>query len=498
MDNLNKIVRPSSELRADHFIGGEWISSAKTQAVTSPYFGNTVGNVSLGTAGDVEKAVGAAKAAARGWAATPLKERCSVLFRFRERLLANIDAISHSIALESGKTLAEGRAGLLKGIEVLEYALSTQNLDRGGRMEVSRGVFCELRREPLGVVAGITPFNFPAMVPMWMIPIAIAVGNAFIWKPSDKTPLTSKLIGEAAALAGLPAGVLTILQGGREAVEAIIDHPGVAAIGFVGSSPVARLVYMRATALGKRALCLGGAKNHVLLMPDADSKVAVPGIMSSYTGCAGQRCMAASVLIAVGQGESRIEDMIRGVVDASAEVRLGADMGAIITKESLEKLNAAIERAEREGAKVLLDGRKAKAPANYAGGFWLGPTVLDNVKPGSEAACDELFGPVLSIIRAKDLSQAMAIQNTSPFGNACSVFTTSGAVPEEVIAKSRAGMVGVNIGVPVPREPFAFGGFFDSRFGQGDITGDDGVRFWSQEKKVTVKWALQRDHTWMS
>ena len=498
MQTVNRVLRPASELRADHWIGGKWVASPSSTEVISPYFGQAVGRVSLAGPQEVGNAVAEAREAGRAWAAVPLKERCSILFRFRDQLLANQDAIAHMAALESGKTIAEGRAGLFKGIEVLEYALSLQNLDAGGRMEVSRGVFCELRREPLGVVAGITPFNFPAMVPMWMIPIAIVVGNAFIWKPSDKTPLTSVLVARSAEAAGIPKGVLTLVQGGREAVEALVDHPDVAAVGFVGSSPVARALYTRASAHGKRALCLGGAKNHVLLMPDADPAVAVPGIMGSFTGCAGQRCMAASAMLAVGRAESKVESMIQGVVDAAARIRLGEDMGAIITKESLDKLHAAIARAENEGARILLDGRKAKAPAGYEGGFWLGPTVLDQVKPQSQAACDELFGPVLSIIRAKDLSEAMAIENANPYGNACSVFTTNGAVPEEIIARARAGMIGVNIGVPVPREPFSFGGFYESRFGHGDITGEGGVQFWSQQKKITVKWALQKDQTWMS
>lgn len=495
---MNPVIRPETSLKADHWIGGNWVASSKTAEVISPYFGQAVGTVSLAGTAEVGQAISAAREAARRWALVPLKERCSILFRFREQLIANLDEISLRIALESGKTPAEGRAGMLKGIEVLEFALSQQNLDAGGRMEVSRGVFCELRREPLGVVAGITPFNFPAMVPMWMIPIAIVVGNAFVWKPSEKTPLTSVLIARAAEAAGLPKGVLTIVQGGREAVEAIIDHPDIAAVGFVGSSPVAKSLYTRASAHGKRALCLGGAKNHVLLMPDADPAVAEPGIMQSFTGCAGQRCMAASALLAVGQNESRVEKMIQGIVEAGKKMVLGKDMGAIISRESLDKLHQAIGRAEKEGAKILLDGRKAPAPANYESGFWLGPTVMDHVKPGTSAAVDELFGPILSIVRAKDLSEAMTIENANPYGNACSVFTTNGAVPEEIIGRARAGMIGVNIGVPVPREPFSFGGFYESRFGHGDITGEGGIQFWSQQKKITVKWSMQKDQNWMS
>lgn len=498
MESTNTIVWPKRELRADHFIGGKWTESKKTSEVVSPYFGKVVGLVSHASAKDVDRAVTEAAKAAAKWALVPLKERCQLLFRFREELMHDEKAICQMIALEGGKTLSEARAGLMKGIEVLEFALSLQNSDHGGRMEVSRGVFCEYRREPLGVVAGITPFNFPAMVPMWMIPIAIAVGNAFVWKPSDKTPLTSTLIARAAQMAGLPPGVLTIVQGGRESVEALIDHSKVSAVGFVGSTPVAKAVYERATSKGKRALCLGGAKNHILLMPDADPELAIQGVTSSFVGCAGQRCMAASVLVAVGKSQPRIEKMIESIKTSAASMRLGHDMGAIISKESLARLNKAIARAVSGGAKLLLDGRKQKPPEHYKQGYWLGPTILDQVAPESEAACEELFGPVLSIVRARDLSEALTLENANPFGNACSVFTSAGAISEEVIRRARAGMIGVNIGVPVPREPFSFGGFYDSRFGHGDITGAGGVEFWSQLKKITVKWALEKDQTWMS
>lgn len=417
-----------------------------------------------------------------------------MMFRFREELLRNVERISHCVAAESGKLPLEARAGVLKGVEVLEYALSLQNLDDGAKVQVSAGVTCEVRREPLGVVAGITPFNFPAMVPMWMIPLAITMGNAFVWKPSDKTPLTSRFLAEALKHAGLPDGVLSIVQGGKTTVEALCDHPGIAAIAFVGSTPVAKAVYQRATTAGMRALCLGGAKNHIILMPDADPEMAATGILASFTGCAGQRCMASSVLLAVGEVDGIIEDMAA----QAKKMVLGQDMGALISKESQTRLETAIAQAQADGAELKVDGRGPTVPEEFEGGNWLGPTILDHVQAGAPAACDELFGPVLSIVRVPNLDAALAIEAASPYGNAASVFTGSGAVAEEVALRARAGMVGVNIGVPVPREPFSFGGFYQSRFGHGDITGEDGMAFWSQQKKITLKWTMPKERNWMS
>jgi malonate-semialdehyde dehydrogenase (acetylating)/methylmalonate-semialdehyde dehydrogenase len=332
------------------------------------------------------------------------------------------------------------------------------------------------------------------MVPMWMIPIALSVGNAFILKPSDKVPFTPGLLGELTLEAGLPKGIFSIVHGGKEVVEALAEHPGVSAIGFVGSSAIAKSVYVRATTSGKRALCLGGAKNHLILTPDADPKIAVEGIVGSFTGCAGQRCMAGSVLVVVGECGTLVDQ----VVDAAAKISLGRDMGALIDTTARVRLIQAIEKAEREGAKVRLDGRKLPAPVGYEGGSWLGPTILDDVRSSMECSCAELFGPVLSIMRVRNLEEAMALERASAYGNACVVFTSSGAVARYVAENATAGMIGVNIGVPVPREPFSFGGTKESKFGVGDITGVGGVEFWSQRKKVTSKWALQSDKNWMS
>jgi malonate-semialdehyde dehydrogenase (acetylating)/methylmalonate-semialdehyde dehydrogenase len=438
--------------------------------------------------------VQAAHIAALEWRRVPIKERTAILLTVRNLLLRDLERLSHSAARECGKTVSEARAEVLKGIEVLEFATSVQNGDLGGILEVSRGVTCEYRREALGVTVGITPFNFPAMVPMWMIPIALIMGNSFVLKASDKVPFTPCILADLFAEAGLPAGVFSVLQGGKEVVDALISHPLVTAVGFVGSSPVARSVYATATAQGKRALCLGGAKNHLIVAPDADPSVTLDGVVASFTGCAGQRCMAASVLIAVGDGEG----LVPGIVEAARRIRLGEDMGALIDSAAQERLSTAIARAEQEGASVLLDGRTVPPPAGYEGGFWLAPTIIGNATPAMECAQCELFGPVLTIVKVKTIDEALALDARSPFGNATSIFTSSGGVARYVADRATSGMVGINIGVPVPREPFSFGGSKESRFGHGDITGAGGVEFWSNRKKITTKWAQHTDKNWMS
>jgi malonate-semialdehyde dehydrogenase (acetylating)/methylmalonate-semialdehyde dehydrogenase len=487
-----------------HFVGGRWLGlgpeagGGAPQVIESPFTGRPVAALSPATPELVDRAIRDAAHAQRAWGELPIKERTRVLFRFREELFRAKYRIVATKSYESGKTLGEAEAGLLKGVEVLEFALSLQNLDAGQRMEVSRGVFCESRRLPLGVVAGITPFNFPAMVPLWMIPIALALGNAFVWKPSEKVPMTSLLIAEALRAAGLPDGVFTVLQGGRETVEAILDHPEIRAVGFVGSTPVASEVYRRGTRALKRVLALGGAKNPIILLPDAEPEMAAQGIRDSFTGCAGQRCMAASVLLAVEDREGKTQRLIDRIVEKTREVVPGENMGAIISRQQLDFLKVAIGRAVAAGARPLVDGRAFVMSGERAGGFWLGPTILDGVDPGSEAAREELFGPVLSIVRCRDLSHALEIERSGRYGNATSVFTSSGALAEEVARRASSGMIGVNIGVPVPREPFSFGGMRDSKFGVGDITGESSLEFWSQLRKVTVKWSLQKESNWMS
>jgi malonate-semialdehyde dehydrogenase (acetylating)/methylmalonate-semialdehyde dehydrogenase len=486
---------PDTPFKATNLIAGKWVDgSAEQITINSPYNNKALGTLHPATSSQIDAAISAAEQAFQQWRAVPIKERAALLLSLRSLLLRDIDRLSRAAALESGKTFTEGKAEVLKGIEVLEFATSLQNSDSGGALEVSRGVTCEYRREPLGVTAGITPFNFPAMVPMWMIPISLAVGNAFILKPSDKVPFTPCILGELIIEAGFPAGVFSIIQGGRLSVEQLATNPAVTALGFVGSSPVAQSVYTQATARGKRALCLGGAKNHLIITPDADPQLTIDGVVASFTGCAGQRCMAASVLVAIGDTDRIID----GVVKAAQQLQLGRDMGALIDRAAYARLTSAIERATKDGATLKLDGRLAKPPTGCEDGNWLGPTIIDNVTTSMDCSCTELFGPVLSIVRVKTIDEALQLERNSIYGNALSVFTTSGHVARYVSDRATSGMIGINVGVPVPREPFSFGGTKSSKFGSGDITGWGGVEHWSNRKKITTKWAPQSDKNWMS
>jgi malonate-semialdehyde dehydrogenase (acetylating) / methylmalonate-semialdehyde dehydrogenase len=486
---------PTRIQSCQNLIGGNASpGSGKEIDVRSPYTGGVVGHVRLSTEADVDRAVRAAHAAWPSWRNTPLRERIEPLLALRALLLEHLEELSQVIAAESGKTPAEARAGVLRGIEVIDFAASLLNSDSGGALDVSRGVSCEYRRDPLGVVVGITPFNFPAMVPMWMFPIALTVGNAFVLKPSEKVPMAANFIGELATRAGYPPGIFSVVHGDKLAALALCAHPLTQAVAFVGSSDVARHVYASAAAAGKRALCLGGAKNQLIVAPDADPSLAVRSIVDSFTGCAGQRCMAGSLMIAVGSADRLVNE-----VKAMAEkIALGSSMGALIDAGAKARIVAAIERAEAEGARVVLDGRAAQPPSEYAGGNWLGPTILDNVTPDMECAKSELFGPVLSVIRVPTLEAALGIEQSNVYGNATSIFTSSGAAARLSIERSTSGMIGVNIGVPVPREPFSFGGTKQSKFGHGDITGPAAVDFWTDLKKITTKWAAQSDATWMS
>ncbi len=492
---MSQLSFPQEVIPCPHFIGGAWVCGEGELAdVVSPHNGQVIGHFNHASSNDVLSVISKASEVFPKWKDTPLKERCQIMFKFRLNLLENIENIANTVSLESGKTFHEAKAGIMKGVEVLEFALSLQNIDKAAKMEVSRGVSCEYRREPLGVVASVTPFNFPAMVPMWTIPIALTLGNCYIWKPSEKTPLTSLLIANALSESGLPEGVLSIIHGGKETVDNIINDERIKAISFVGSTPIAKEVYRKGTSLGKRVLALGGAKNHIFLMPDADIDVAGPGISDSFTGCAGQRCMAASVLLTIGDVKKHIENIVK----KASEAQLGSKMGAIITKEQKDFLFKMIGKAEQEGAKILLDGRSAMVPSGMENGYWLGPTIIDGLHESSELIKRELFGPILTIVRCKDLNMAMSIENNSKFGNAASIFTRDAAAAEWVSKNSKAGMIGVNIGVPVPREPFSFGGHYDSKFGHGDITGEPSLNFWSDLKKVTMKWKTEIDNNWMS
>lgn len=479
----------------NHYIAGKLQPSSGGPGTTlnSPVDGRSLGMLHPASAAQLDDTVAAAQKAFLGWRATPVKDRVQPLFRFKQLVEDNIAELAQLVTDENGKTPAESEAGIRKGLEVVEYATSLPQLITGELLEVSNGVDCYSRSYPLGVTAGITPFNFPAMVPFWMFPLAIATGNTFILKPSDQVPFTPLRLAELLSQAGLPAGVFNVLQGGRETVEALLDHRGIAAAAFVGSTPVARAVYARGTAAGKRMLALGGAKNHLVVMPDADPEGTARNVVSSAMGCAGQRCMAASVLLAVGNCDRIIE----AIVNVARGIRLGQDMGAIINPKARDRIVGYIDRAAAGATKVLLDGRGATV-AGKAGGNYVGATIIDGVVPGQEWACDEIFGPVLSIVRVKTLDEALAIENASPFGNAAAIYTSDGGTAAYFEARANAGMIGINIGVPVPREPFAFGGWNDSRFGIGDITGRDGLAFWTKTRKVTKKWSAASAKNWMS
>jgi malonate-semialdehyde dehydrogenase (acetylating)/methylmalonate-semialdehyde dehydrogenase len=359
--------------------------------------------------------------------------------------------------------------------------------------DVSRGIDAETIRQPVGVCAAIVPFNFPAMVPFWFLPFAIGCGNAFILKPSEQVPLSAGRIAELLREAGLPDGIFNVVHGGREAAEAILDHPGIEAVSFVGSTAVAKEVYRRGTAALKRVLALGGAKNHVIVMPDADPEMAAGGVLAAMSGCTGQRCMAASVMVAV----SATDHIVERLAAQARTMVAGRDVGPVITRQAKERIERAIGEAEQAGATVLVDGRNAVVPGRE-GGFWVGPTVIDGVRPEMRIAQEEVFGPVLAIVRARDLDEAIGVENASPYGNAASIFTESGGLARQVMERASAGMVGINVGVPVPREPFPFGGWNDSKFGVGDVTGRSSIEFWSKAKKITTKWNREAGTNWMA
>ena len=461
--------------------------------VYNPGTGSVIAQVPLSGHREVDLAVQAAHKAFPAWAATPIKERVQVFYKYKALLEKHIDELAALVTEENGKLDSEARAEVLKSAELSEFACSLPQIVTGEVLEVSRGVECRIERFPVGVVASITPFNFPNMVPNWTIPNAIALGNTMVLKPSELVPLSATRIAELLREAGLPDGVLQIVNGGQEAVEAICDHTGIAAVSFVGSTKVAKIVYRRATSTLKRCLALGGAKNHLIVMPDANLEMTSNNVVASMSGCAGQRCMAASVMV----GVANVDHIIKRMVEVAKAIVPGTDVGPVITRESKERISRFIDEAEAAGAKILVDGRKAGV-AGREGGYWLGPTIIDRVTPDMKIAREEVFGPVLVIIRAGDVDEALRVENGSPYGNAASVFTESGAIARRVMEGASAGMVGVNVGVPVPREPFSFGGWNDSRFGVGDITGRGSIEFWTQAKKMTTKWNREAGTNWMS
>lgn len=478
-----------------NFINGEFISAATNRLlpVISPVNGQLLSEVPLSGAAELEKAVTAATAAFHGWSKTPIKERVQVFYRYKTLLEKHMHELAALCSEENGKTHGESVAEIEKCIELTEFATSLPQLVTGEILEVSKGVECRTEYVPLGVVASIVPFNFPAMVPNWTIPNALALGNCMIIKPSEKVPLT---LGRMALLlkeAGLPDGVFNIVNGDSEIVNAICDHPGIEAVSFVGSTKVAKLVYQRGTSQLKRVLALGGAKNHLIVLPDANTDMTAQNVVASMSGCAGQRCMAAGAMLAVGN----VDTIIEKICLEARKVIPGKNLGAVISKEAKLRIEKFITEAETQGAKVLVDGRGVTV-AGQEEGTYVGPTVIDYVKPEMAVAREEIFGPVISIIRTQTVDEALAIENASPYGNAAAVFTQHGGMARYIIEKASAGMVGVNVGVPVPREPFSFGGWNESKFGVGDITGKSSITFWTRLKKSTIKWNPEAGINWMS
>ena len=477
-----------------NYVAGDFVKGEHDYLdVFNPSDGSVISKVPLSSRADVDRAVAVAQAAFPAWSAMPIKERVQIFYRYRALLERDIEELTALVTEENGKIYAEARAEVLKSMELTEFACSLPQITAGEVLEVSRGVECRIERFPLGVVASIAPFNFPNMVPNWTIPNAIALGNCMILKPSELVPLSSNKIAELLKEAGLPEGVFQVVHGGKDVVEAICDHSGIEAISFVGSTKIAKLVYRRGTANLKRVLALGGAKNHLIVMPDADLEMTSSNVVASMSGCAGQRCMAASVMVAV----SNTDHIIARMVEHAKAVIPGKTLGPVISAESKARIEKFIDEAEAAGAKVLVDGRNSVVPGKE-GGFYVGPTIIDHVTPDMRIAQEEVFGPVIVIIRTKDLDSALAVENASPYGNAASVFTENGGTARYVMERASAGMVGVNVGVPVPREPFSFGGWNESRFGVGDITGRGSIEFWTKSKKMTTKWNQEHGTNWMS
>jgi malonate-semialdehyde dehydrogenase (acetylating)/methylmalonate-semialdehyde dehydrogenase len=476
-----------------NFIGGSWTPSVATELldVHNPATGEVIARTPMSTGADVDAAVAAAKRAFPAWRDTPVMARARYLFRFRELLDENAEELARTVTREHGKTLEESRGSVRRGIECVEVACGAPSLMTGYGLEnVGPGIDCQVIRQPLGVCAAIAPFNFPAMVPLWFLPFAVATGNTFVLKPSERVPLTQRRIAELLEASGLPPGVVNLVMGGREAVEAICDHPDIRAVSFVGSTPVARAVYRRATHAGKRVQALGGAKNFIVVMPDADMDRATAAIAESFFGCAGERCLAGSVLVPVGEAHGEARDRL---AEAARAMRVGngADegvaMGPVISAAHRERVLGYIETGISEGARLVLDGRRSPA-AQKREGFFLGPTVFDDVRPEMTIARDEIFGPVASIAPVGSLEEAIAVMHAHPNANATSIFTSSGKAAREYARLATASMVGVNLGVAAPMAPFPFGGARDSFFGDLKAQGRDAFEFYTDKKVVMSRW----------
>ncbi len=478
--------------RVRNFVGGIWedADGLETEAVYDPATGKVIAQSPLSTYQDVDRAVKAAQAAFSGWAATPVVKRTQILFRLKMLMEEHFEELRDLVTLENGKDAKDAAGEVRRGIEVVEFACGMPTLLMGETVrDVASGIDNASYRYPLGVVAAITPFNFPCMVPLWTLPIAIGAGNTYILKPSERTPLSAQRLGELLMEAGLPEGVFNIVNGAKEAVNAILEHPGIKALSFVGSQPVAEHVYRVGCAHGKRVQALAGAKNAMIAMPDAVLERAVPNIISSAYGNAGERCLAGSVLIAVGTEEEQ-ERLIEKVKKAASEMKVGpgyeegSELTPLIRDSHREKVRGYVDLAEEEGAEVVLDGR---VPPREEG-FFFGPTILDKVTEKMRVAREEIFGPVLSVVRVGTLDEAIEFTNASPFGNACSIYTESGSAVRHFREHVEAGMLGVNVGVAAPMAFFPFNGIKKSFYGDLHATGKDGVRFFTENKVQITRW----------
>jgi len=480
-------------------IGGDWRPSAgRRETLLNPATAEPVTTVPYCTPEEVRAAVDAAQVAFESWRQVPVVERTQVFFRYRELLREHSEEIARLTTLEHGKTLEESRASLGRGIEAVEFATSVPTLLMGDTVgDISRGVDTVTVRQPLGVCVGIPPFNFPSMVPLWMYPLAIACGNTFVMKPSERVPRTVVRLIELLYQAGLPRGVCNVVHGAKEVVEALLDDPRVKAVSFVGSSPVARSIYETAGRKGKRVQAMGGAKNHVVIMPGCDLSAAVKAILGAAYGCTGQRCLATSVVVAVGAvADPLVEELKKaaGMISVGSGDNPKTGMGPVVNAAAKQRIENYIQAGQQEGARLVTDGRAVRTH-DGTHGFYVGPTIFDHVRPEMRIAREEIFGPVLAVIRAKDLGDAIGVVNGSEFGNATSIFTGSGAEGREFAARAQAGMVGVNVGVPAPSAFFPFAGWKGSFYGDLHALGRDAVRFYTETKVVTSRWPTPaREH----
>jgi malonate-semialdehyde dehydrogenase (acetylating)/methylmalonate-semialdehyde dehydrogenase len=477
-----------------HFIGGKHVkgTSGRFADVFQPMTGDVQAQVALATKAELRAAVENAKAAQPAWAATNPQRRARVFMKFLELVARDNDAMAEMLAREHGKTFPDAKGDILRGVEVVEFALGAPHLMKGEYMEgAGPGIDLYSIRQPLGVVAGITPFNFPAMIPMWQFAPAIACGNAFILKPSERDPGVPMMLAELMLEAGLPPGILNVVNGDKEAVDAILDDRDISAVGFVGSSDIAQYIYERAAATGKRAQCFGGAKNHMIVMPDADMDQAVDALVGAGYGAAGERCMAVSVAVPVGK--TTADRLMEKLIPRVESLKIGpsmdpsADFGPLVTKAALERVKNYVDIGIKEGAKLAVDGRGFKMQG-YENGFYMGGCLFDNVTKDMRIYKEEIFGPVLSVVRAHDFDEALALPSENEYGNGVAIFTRDGDSAREFAAKVNVGMVGINVPIPVPVAYFSFGGWKRSGFGDLNQYGTDSIRFYTKTKTVTARW----------